>query len=70
MTANVINSWVLVTYHPCFQTLLSNNVNIGATLGRFRTSTKTITITNTSSLCGYVRANHDVISRHFVQTSS
>jgi hypothetical protein len=28
------------------------------------------TITNTSSLCGYVRPNHDVISRHFVQTSS
>jgi hypothetical protein len=39
-------------------------------LGRFRTSTKLITITNTSSLCGYVRPNHDVIARHFVQTSS
>jgi hypothetical protein len=37
-------------------------------LGRFRTSTKTIT--NTSSLCGYCRPNPDVISRHFVQTSS
>jgi hypothetical protein len=29
-----------------------------------------ITITNTSSLCGYVRPNHHAISRHFVQTSS
>jgi hypothetical protein len=39
-------------------------------LGRFRTNTKMITITNTSSLCGYVRPNHDIISHHFVQTSS
>jgi hypothetical protein len=39
-------------------------------IGRFRTSTKTMTIANTSSLCGYVRPNYDVISRHFVQTSS
>jgi hypothetical protein len=39
-------------------------------LGRFRTSTKMITKTKTSSLCEYVRPNHDVISRHFVQTSS
>jgi hypothetical protein len=31
-------------------------------IGRFRTSTKTITITNTSSLRGYVRPNHHVIS--------
>jgi hypothetical protein len=40
------------------------------TSGKFRPSAKRITITNTSSRCGYVRRNRDVISRHFVQTSS
>jgi hypothetical protein len=45
-------------------------LSFGNAVGRFRTSTKTITITNTSSLCGYMRPNHDVILRHFVQTSS
>jgi hypothetical protein len=34
-------------------------------VGKFRTSTKTITITNTSSFCGYVRQSRDVIFGRF-----
>jgi hypothetical protein len=34
-------------------------------LGKFRTSTKTITITNTSSFCGYERQSRDVIFGRF-----
>jgi hypothetical protein len=34
-------------------------------LGKFRTSTKTMTITNTSSFCEYVRQSRDVIFGRF-----
>jgi hypothetical protein len=34
-------------------------------LGKFRTSTKTVTITNTSSLCGYLRQHRVVIFSRF-----